>query len=636
MPDKGNIDTYRRGGILSERIVMKSNTIPTSYPRVRVANFTDTAVPGHAVISVDTGSASDAVARLRRYADLPYVFLLSPDQIGFVHEIIQRLKAIRSPCYPYAAFIAGDVTPLPDLPDISFRFYNPGDPGALSSDILEFARSALIFDKSRLCVENGSPIPAEVDVLVVGGGITGLYAGSILERRGLSFCIVEKRGVVGGIWSDYANITSQVNTSEGAYRLFDHDTRTNRDHSYTAQMLDDLHTLAAGIKSRVFTHTRVEKISKREKGYRSTLIRGGETTEIASRGVILAINDRVGSPRSIEWRDEDEFGGIVAAGHSDETAGIDWKGKRVVVVGMGAFAVENVRSALEAGAQFVTVVCRRHGTVCPKIIDYLNFSTPYDKRFEHDRKSNIRNMMLWKRLYESSGATEPECWMGKIKHTGHTISVSDLWFIAHFLGKMETVTGSVTALYDRGVIVNDSDRIEADIIVKCVGFHRNAVSVKSMCEYTEMYNNNYVDEDFIYLADAYIDDDAFNSFFGSSVLEMSKFYLDVYLEFFGKSGFREMIKTEGIKKIDIEGRSWSHYIGGATALIRAYPRLYEIAAAQVQKRTSDFHRTHDLETYIDANKREWIDAHSSLAGRPMREEECLPYVFERLAEKKIT
>ena len=29
---------------------------------------------------------------------------------------------------------------------------------------------------------------------------------------------------------------------------------------------------------------------------------------------------------------------------------MDWRGKRVVIAGMGAFAVENVRTALEQGA----------------------------------------------------------------------------------------------------------------------------------------------------------------------------------------------------------------------------------------------------------------------------------------------
>ncbi len=36
---------------------------------------------------------------------------------------------------------------------------------------------------------------------------------------------------------------------------------------------------------------------------------------------------------------------------------------------------------------------------------------------------------------------------------------------------------------------------------------------------------------------------------------------------------------------------------------------------------------YDSETYIHANKREWVDTHSLLAGKPMSEEACLPYVF---------
>ena len=85
---------------------------------------------------------------------------------------------------------------------------------------------------------------------------------------------------------------------------------------------------------------------------------------------------------------------------------------------MGAFAIENIRTAMENGARHVTVVCRRHGTVCTKIIDYLNFATPYDENFQHDNKSDMRNMMFWKKFYDQSGATQPECWMGKINMTG--------------------------------------------------------------------------------------------------------------------------------------------------------------------------------------------------------------------------
>ena len=239
-------------------------------------------------------------------------------------------------------------------------------------------------------------------------------------------------------------------------------------------------------------------------------------------------------------------------------------------------------------------------------------------------------MLLWKKLYDLSGATQPECWMGKIKHDGETISVSDIWFIGHFLKKIETVSGTITELYDHGAIVNDHIRIDADIILPCIGFERNALHVKDVCNYDETFNNNYVDKDFMYLADAYIDDDVFNSFFGSSVLEMVKFYMDVYIHFFDKPAFEDMIVSEGIRKVAIEDRKWSDYISGAMVLIKNYPEIHEIAQRQVAQRTWNFHEMFDAEIYIAANKREWIDTHSLLAGKPMQEGDCLPYVFQKL------
>jgi hypothetical protein len=244
-------------------------------------------------------------------------------------------------------------------------------------------------------------------------------------------------------------------------------------------------------------------------------------------------------------------------------------------------------------------------------------------------------MLLWKKLYDQSGATQPECWMGKIKHDGHTISVSDIWFIGHYLKKIATVAGQITGLYKTGVIVDNQHRIEADVVLNCVGFYRNASAVNKICDYRDIYNINYIDRDFMYLADADIDDDAFNSFFGSSVLEMVKFYMDVYIRFFANDDYFAMLKSDGIETIAIADRKWSHYIAGAAALINQYPDIGAKAREQVARRTQNFMEAHDLATYIAANKREWIDTHALLAGKPMPEEACLPYVFQKLIDKRV-
>lgn len=601
---------------------------------VRVAVFGSAELPFKRVLHFVSTDVAAIVMEIRKHADLPYVFVFTTDREKLIPPLLSALRAVQSPCYPYALFVPGAAES--DAAGLGLDIIRTDGlaGGQLAARIAAYARSRFAFDPSALKVESGGRMPPKVDVAIVGAGIVGLYAAKRLRDEGLSVCVVERRDRVGGIWSQYANTTSQVNTSEGAYRIFDRKVRPNRDHSTTREILEDIVQLARHVSDALFLNTTVEKITRGGDAYRIEMTAQQGPAVLESRGVILAVNDRVGAPRAATWHQQDRFKGALVAGIGDDARGVDWAGKRVVIVGMGAFAVENARTALERGARRVTVVCRRHGTVCPKIIDYLNFATPYDADFRHDRKSNMRNMMLWKKLYHLSGATEPECWMGKIKHAGHTISVSDLWFIGHYLKKIETLAGEITGMQADGVMVNDGKRIDADVVVNCIGFHRNAPVAKAICGYGEMFNNNYVDKDFMYLADAYLDDDVFNSFFGSSVLEMVKFYLEVFIRYFSHPGFDTMMRTDGIERIPIEDRSWSHYIAGANALIRNHPPLREIAAGQVRRRTGNFLETHDIEAYIRANKREWMEAHCLLAGRPMTEDECLPYVFEKLIEKK--
>jgi len=597
---------------------------------LRVLNLTRLDLPFHYLLDIDTDDVPELVKTIRRHADLPFVHVVDEERLHLIPELLTALKAIRSPCFPYAVFAIGGARLEIDDPDFDVVTIESTDPNSIHGRVAAYEAARLDFDTNQLKTGNRGPLPERVDVTVVGGGITGIYAANRLKDAGISCAILEKRDRVGGIWSQYANTTSQVNSSECGYRLFDKNARANRDHSFTREILEDITLLTRNINEDLYLNTTVEKIQKKGSHYRIKTCRDGLSATIESTGVILAINDRVGEPREITWKNQAAFKGQVVSGIADGARGVDWRDKEVVIVGMGAFAIENARTALEAGARHVTVICRRHGTICPKIIDYLNFSTPYDENFKHDKKSNMRNMMHWKKLYDLSGATQPECWMGKIKHDGHTISVSDIWFIGHYLKKIETVTGEITDMTTDTVVVNDQHRIKADIVVNCVGFSRNTPLAESLSGYREMYNNNYVDKDFMYLADAYIDADAFNSLFGSSVLEMVKFYMAIFILYFNNPEFESMMKIDQIEKLPIRERKWSHYIKGAMALIKNDPRIHEAAWQQIDRRTENFLQTHDLATYVEQNKREWLDMHQMLAGKSMKEEECLPYVFENL------
>jgi cation diffusion facilitator CzcD-associated flavoprotein CzcO len=601
--------------------------------KIRIANFSSLNLPFSKILQIGSDNPDRIVEHLRTYADLPYVYVVPKGKEELVLVLLSKLKAIRSTCYPYAIYTNNRAAFNSEALDLDVLYTGGLNPEETAKQILEYGAEKFSFNGSRLRIDNTGSLPDTVDVLIVGGGITGLYAAGRLKERNISFCIVEKRDIIGGIWSKYANTVSQVNSSECAYRLIEPETRANRDHSTTKEILEDMVQLSQDFSDHIYLNTEVTWIEKHDHLYHTDVTSDGTKRSVKSKGIILAINDRVGEPRVIEWKNQEKFKGDIVAGISDENKDLDWRNKKVVIVGMGAFAIENARTALEAGAKQVTVICRRHGTVCPKIIDYLNFATPYDEDFQHENKSNMRNMMFWKKLYNLSGATQPECWMSKIKHTGHTISVSDIWFIGHYLNKLNTITGKITDIFENGVVVNAGNLIETDIIINCVGFHSNAKTVKRISNYETIYNNNYIDKDLMYLADAFIDDDVFNSFFGSSVLEMAKFYMSAYIKFFNNPEFNRMIKSEGMEKIPVEQRSWSHYIAGANALIKNYSYFRTAAMDQVTVRSQNFLEAHDLKAYITENKREWIDTHALLAGKPMKEEECLPYLFEKLIEK---
>ena len=89
--------------------------------------------------------------------------------------------------------------------------------------IAEVCREAMAktnFDKRSLVIPR-STVPATVDVVVIGAGLLGMLTAHRCTSAGFTVAVLEQRPMVGGIWSMYANGTSQVNSSEGGYCLKD-------------------------------------------------------------------------------------------------------------------------------------------------------------------------------------------------------------------------------------------------------------------------------------------------------------------------------------------------------------------------------------------------------------------------------
>ena len=91
----------------------------------------------------------------------------------------------------------------------------------------------------------------------------------------------------------------------------------------------------------------------------------------------------------------------------------------------------------------------------------------------------------------------------KIKHDGHTISVSDIWFVAHHMGKLTTHSpATLDRMAPDGCVLSDGTLLPCDVVVGCIGFERNTTFCEQLTGRDHIMHSNYLDKNMIYLADA--------------------------------------------------------------------------------------------------------------------------------------
>jgi len=260
----------------------------------------------------------------------------------------------------------------------------------------------------NIVVDQQDTEEVDVGMVVIGAGNMGLMAAHEFTQAGESVLVLEKTGSAMGCWrSGYgANPTSHVAVSEPAYRFPLPSTSgpteagaattnpastptataaaTQHPSDYTPQP-ELLQQGARFIKEQGLdecieyhcTVTDVAHISSSPPRVEVTYSnsRTGKTTTVLARGVYIAIGAQQ-SARELKWEGEDAFeavpGTSVAYGvQGDIDAKTAFRGRRVVIVGNGAFAVENARTALMHGASHVTLVYRRAFQTWPRVVHYL-------------------------------------------------------------------------------------------------------------------------------------------------------------------------------------------------------------------------------------------------------------------------
>jgi len=195
------------------------------------------------------------------------------------------------------------------------------------------------------------------------------------------------------------------------------------------------------------------------------------------------------------------------------------------------------------------------------------------------------------------------------------------------MNKVTTKVSTVAAFSENAVILGSGERIEADIFVPCIGFERNTDLCQDLTGCQEVCQTNYLDKHMMYLADAEIDDDAFNSFFGSSVLEYAKFFIEVYIQGLDREDeVGDLLWGSEVPRHPITERKWSQYIAASLRITKADTKIGEIARSQIDRRTERMMKHLPPQAYELSNRQEWSDIHTFLNnGVPVPIEKQLPY-----------
>merc|ERR1712032_951791 len=107
---------------------------------------------------------------------------------------------------------------------------------------------------------------------------------------------------------------------------------------------------------------------------------GHQLFKIKCKGVFIATGAQA-VRNELTFPGENKFNGMVAFGSNDlGDVHKTFKGKTVCIIGGGAFAIENVKTALLYGAKHVTVVHRSDFQVWPRCVHYL-LSSERNRKF---------------------------------------------------------------------------------------------------------------------------------------------------------------------------------------------------------------------------------------------------------------
>ncbi len=363
----------------------------------------------------------------------------------------------------------------------------------------------------------GEEVPRDAreqhQVVVIGGGMSGVLASYRLREAGIPFVVLEKNASVGGTWFEnrYPGVRVDVGNHLYSYSFepAHHWTEYFSRHEELQQYFEGVvkhHQLADNFRF----NTEVTRAVYDEDSKLWTVIaldRDGVQHDYVANSVISAVG-QVNRPKLPDIEGVESFGGqwCHSAAWDDS---IDYRGKRVVVIGAGASAFQMV-PAIAGDVQAMTVFqrsapwmfenpiyheavpagkkwCLQHLPFYTRWFRFLLFWPACDGAYDtvfvdpdwphQERSVNEMNDFVYNMFadYIKGQVGDDEALLAKVipdyaPMGKRTLQDNGSWLSALKRDNVELVTQAVQRVVEDGVVSEDGSFYPADVILYATGF----------------------------------------------------------------------------------------------------------------------------------------------------------------------